>query len=123
MLAGGAADRVRAIRYRPWPPLMGSECRVGGAAGAFREQSLQSMPKLGRPECNGWPRHSFSRLNTGVCAGWAFVPPRRSAIAARPVWRPLDEGRRRQPMLRHDAIRRALGATWVIIFLTTLLLP
>ena len=26
-------------------------------------------------------------------------------------------------MLRHDAIRRALGATWVIIFLTTLLLP
>src|SRR4051812_29067499 len=35
----------------------------------------------------------------------------------------MDEGRRRQPMLRHDAIRRALGATWVIIFLTTLLLP
>ena len=26
-------------------------------------------------------------------------------------------------MIKHDAIRRALGAAWVVIFLTTLVLP
>src|SRR3954451_9768276 len=42
---------------------------------------------------------------------------------ARPAMRPVIEGRRRQPMIKHDAVRRALGAAWVLMFLTTLLLP